>query len=142
MKISIGSDHRGYDLKSFIIQSFKEIGWLDVGTDLGASTRVNYPMFAHKVCKNILENKSELGILICGSGIGISIAANRFKKIYAGLCWNKEVARLAKEDDNINILVLPADFVDNDQVIEIINTWLSSNFKSGIYKERLDSIDL
>ncbi|MCF7800256.1 RpiB/LacA/LacB family sugar-phosphate isomerase [Candidatus Babeliales bacterium] len=141
MKISIGSDHRGFELKSKIIENFKKIEWLDVGTDLGANQRVNYPMFAQKVCKNILEKKSEQGILICGSGIGIAIAANRFKKIYAGLCWDKEVAKAAKEHDNINVLVLPADFVNNNQAIEIINAWLSSEFKFGIYKERLDSID-
>ncbi|MFA5074844.1 MAG: RpiB/LacA/LacB family sugar-phosphate isomerase [Candidatus Babeliales bacterium] len=142
MKISIGSDHRGFELKSKIVENFKNIEWIDVGTHAGATTRVNYPMFAQKVCKNILENKSELGVLICGSGVGIAVAANRFKKIYAGLCWNKDVAKVAKEHDNINVLVLPADFVNESQAFDIINAWLSSEFKSGIYKERLNSIDL
>ncbi len=139
MKITIGSDHRGYDLKTKIIQKFQDIEFLDVGTN--SKGRVDYPVYADKVCQNILQKEAELGILICGSGVGVSIAANRFKKIYAGLCWNSEVAQSAREHDNINVLVLPADFVDSENAFSIIQTWLDAKFKGGVYQDRLNMID-
>ena len=139
MKICIGSDHRGFELKQVIIEELPEIEWIDVGTH--NDKRTDYPLFAEKVCKNILSGKSEFGVLICGSGIGMSIAANRHKKIYAGLCWSESVAKAAKEDDNINILVLPASFVGPEQAVLMIKDWLSSKFKGGHYQQRLELID-
>jgi len=139
MKISIGADHRGFNLKSEIIKKFSEYTWLDVGTH--SLERTDYPIPARDVCHTILEKKSELGILICGSGIGVTIAANRFKKIYAGLCWNEDIARVAKQDDGINVLVLPADFLTSQQAFDIITTWLKTEFKAGVYQERLHMID-
>ena len=139
MKIVIGSDHRGFEGKKFLIENFSDIDWLDVGTF--SDERTDYPEFAKKAVKKILEKEANLGILICGSGIGMSIAANRFKDIYAGLVWNKEVAKSAKEDDNVNILILPSDFVSPDKFIDIVRSWLYAEFKGGIYKKRLDMID-
>ena len=139
MMITIGSDHRGYKLKSEIIKHFTNLQWIDVGTD--SEIRVDYPIFAKKVCNNILNDKSDLGILICGSGIGVSIAANRFKGIYAGLCWNVEVTKSAKADDNINILALPADFVSAKDAFAIIEAWLYTEFKGDRYQKRLELID-
>lgn len=139
MMITIGSDHRGYELKSEIIKHFSDLQWLDVGTD--SKDRVDYPFFAKKVCRNILNGKSSLGILICGSGVGMSIAANRFKEIYAALCWNEDVAKSAKADDNANILVLPADFVLAKDAFAIIKAWLYTEFKGDIYQKRLELID-
>ena len=139
MKISIGADHRGFQLKSEIIKHFSGYSWLDVGTN--SSERIDYPIPARDLCHNIIEKKSELGILICGSGIGVTIAANRFKRIYAGLCWNEDVARVAKQDDGINVLVLPADFLSSQQAFSIITTWLTTEFKGGVYQQRLHMID-
>ena len=139
MKISIGSDHRGFLFKSEIIKHFVRLDWLDVGTN--STERTDYPIYAKKVCQNILDKKADLGILICGSGVGMSIAANRFVHIYAALCWNKEVAQKAREDDCGNILVLPADFISLEQALEIVQTWLNSEFKDGIYADRLKIID-
>ncbi len=139
MKITIGSDHRGFELKLKIIKKFTDIEWLDVGTD--SQDRTDYPIFAKKVCNNILDGKTGLGILICGSGVGMSIAANRFENIYAALCWDERVAESAKADDNANVLVLPSDFVSDDQAFSIIKTWLSTEFKEGDYQKRLGIID-
>jgi len=139
MKISIGTDHRGYDLKLQIIEHFKEVEWIDVGTN--SKERTDYPIFAKKVCNNILKKESELGILLCGSGVGVGIAANRFRGIYAGVCWNTEIAKLAKGDDNINVLVLPADFVSKEQALLIIKSWLETEFKGGHYQKRLEMIE-
>ncbi|MBU4269582.1 RpiB/LacA/LacB family sugar-phosphate isomerase [Candidatus Dependentiae bacterium] len=140
MKISIGSDHRGVELKSKIISNFLNIEWVDVGAyDL---TKTDYPIYAKKVAQNILDNNSELGILICGSGVGMSIAANRYKHIYAALCWNPEVAAAARCDDMANILALPADYISLDLAFEIVNAWLKAEFKGGRYQTRLDMTNL
>ncbi len=140
MKISIGSDHRGVELKSKIISNFKDIEWLDVGAyDL---TKSDYPIYAKKVVQNIIDNNSELGILICGSGVGMSIAANRFKHIYAALCWNPQVASAARCDDMANILVLPADYISLEYAFEVVNAWLKAEFKGGRYQTRLDLTNL
>ena len=140
MKISIGSDHRGFALKKEIKLFFSNINWIDVGTD-SAEKRVDYPLYAKKVCDDLLQKKACRGILICGSGVGVSIAANRNKHIYAALCWNQEVACAARNHDLANVLVLPADFVSEDKAIQIVKTWIDSEFLGGRYKERLNMID-
>jgi ribose 5-phosphate isomerase B len=139
MKISIGADHRGYALKQVIINHFGEHQFVDAGTF--NQERTDYPLFAQKVCNDIRDGQAEVGILICGSGVGMSIAANRHKKIYAGLCWSPEVARVAKAHDGINVLVLPADFVTSEVAIQIMTTWLATPFEGGRYAQRLEMTD-
>jgi ribose 5-phosphate isomerase B len=159
LRIAIGADHRGYELKKFIIANLvtsftsnsalktnelteiapEEIIWLDQGCDNNLAC--DYPEFTNKVCQQILTNQAELGILICGSGIGMSIAANRCPKIYAGLAWDPEIARSAKADNNCNVLVLPADFLTPELTLEIIKTWLNTKFKAGKYQARLNNLD-
>src|SRR5690349_2241095 len=112
MKISIGCDHRGFHLKKKVIETFTSataypLSWNDVGTH--SLERTDYPFFAQKLCKSIIEKETSFGILICGSGLGMVMAANRFKNIYAALCWNESIARMAYEDDGANVLVLTAD---------------------------------
>ena len=138
-KIIIGSDHRGFDLKQAIIEKFTEYEWIDIGAN--DKNRSDYPIYAKKLCDKILNGEGECGILICGSGIGMSIAANRLPGVYAGLCWNEVVARLAKEDDGVNVLVLPADLVLLEDAILIFKAWFDAKFKDGRYKERLLMID-
>lgn len=132
-KIIIGTDHRGYELKEYLI-SLKnietyEIEWLDVGTY--TKDRTDYPIYAQKIVEEMYKDKSALGIGLCGSGIGMSIAANRFPKIYAGLAWNVDLARYAKSDDNVNLLVLPADFVSREEAYVMIAAWLTTEFKGS-----------
>ena len=141
MKISIGSDHRGYALKDAIIQNFPDITWIDVGTENGKD-RVDYPVFTKKVCKSILDGSVDRGILICGSGVGVSIAANRFAKIYAALCCSPEMAKIAREHDCANILALSSDFVSHGLTIKTVQAWLESNFLGGKYQDRLDMLEL
>lgn len=143
INIAIGTDHRGFKLKEFLI-SQKIIGkfaitWHDVGTH--NCERTDYPLFVPPVINLIDTGQVNSGILICGSGIGMSIAANRFKKIYAGLVWNATVARLAKEDDNVNVLILPSDFITCGESLDIISAWLSASFKGEIYAHRISMID-
>lgn len=143
MKIVIGADHRGFSFKEYIKEHLalknETIGWLDVGTF--NVDHADYPIYAEKLCREILDGNAQYGILLCGTGVGMAIVANRFSKIYAGLVWNAEVARLSKEDDNINVLVLPSDFVSQDQVLPIIDAWLSAKFNGGHYQARIDMID-
>jgi ribose 5-phosphate isomerase B len=139
MKITIGADHRGFLLKSNIIEHLDEHEWLDVGCY--SEQRTDYPLFSKRVCEDIINGVADCGILICGSGIGMSIAANRYHGIYAALVWNTELARMAKEDDGANVLVLPAGFVSNELALEMIDIWLKADFKEGIYQRRLEMID-
>jgi len=139
MKISIGADHRGFSLKESIKKQFSEIEWLDVGTHDEA--RTDYPLYAQRVTDAVLSGLCDRGILICGSGIGIAMAANRVKKIYAALCWNPAVARVARAHDGCNVLVLPADFITHDVGAAIITAWLETPFEGGRYQERLNMID-
>jgi ribose 5-phosphate isomerase B len=141
--IAIGADHRGFILKKFLAAQ-KRIGdfsieWDDVGTY--NEERTDYPIFARKVVKLMQDEWVDVGIMACGTGIGMAIAANRFRGMYAGLVWNEEVARKAKEDDNINILVLPADFISLKEGYDIVLAWLNATFKGGRYQERLDILD-
>ena len=135
MKIIIGADHRGYALKQELIAAIPEYSWLDSGAH--TAERSDYPLFAADVCQSILAGTAELGILLCGTGVGMSIAANRYPGIYAALCWNASLARLAREDDGANVLVLPADFVSPAQAVCVVQAWLAASFKGGRYQERL-----
>jgi len=141
MQISIGADHRGFEHKDFIIKNLNvdEIRWNDVGCF--TQERCDYPEFAYLVVQSVLVEKADLGILLCGSGIGMVIAANRFKGIYAGLVWNEEVARLARRDDNVNVLVLPANFISLEKSLVIIAAWLKTEFLGKQYQKRLEMID-
>ena len=139
MKISIGADHRGFQLKTNIIDHFDQHEWLDVGAY--SQERTDYPIYAKRVCSDIKQGDAERGILLCGSGVGICMAANRYKGIYAALCWNNDVACMAVEDDGANVLVLPADFISAEQAYSIIEAWLRAEFKGGLYQRRLEMMD-
>lgn len=145
--IVIGADHHGFDFKESLKKITKlenvEIAWVDVGAQ--SEDRSDYPIFAIKAVEALLNGKAECGVLLCGSGIGMAIAANRTPGIYAGVAWNAQVAELAKQDDNVNVLVIPADYVNLDLVQTMFTVWLLAEFKEGRYAERIsliDSIDL
>lgn len=143
IKIAIGVDHRGFELKSFLIQQ-KTLGnynieWLDVGTN--SPERTDYPIYAKKVVDAMLNNQVSYGVLACATGIGMAIAANRYKRIYAGVAWSGQTGKLAKEDDNVNVLVLASDYVTFSQSIEILTAWLDAKFKEDRYRLRLEMID-
>ena len=139
MKIGIGADHRGFLHKEFIKQHIQSVEWIDVGTS--NQDRTDYPIFSDKVVNLMLTHTVDVGVLICGSGGGMAIAANRHKNIYAVVAWNTEVARRCKQEDNANILVLPSDFISCDEAVAIINQWLAQEFKGERYAERIAMID-
>lgn len=144
MKIVIGSDHRGFKEKQYIMEEMHDIDlyaleWIDVGAF--DKERSDYPKFAIDLAQRIVQKQAGLGILLCGSGVGMAIAANRFPGIYAGVAWNEEAAIMGREDDHTNVLVIPTNFVSQEQAILIVRAWLRATPKSGRYKERLDMID-
>jgi len=139
VKITIGADHRGLSHKEYIKQHITAIEWLDVGAF--NTQRSDYPIFSHAVCKAILRGDADLGVLICGTGIGMAITANRYKSIYAALTWNTKVARQSREHDNANIIVLPSDYVSLERGAEMVNAWREVSFIGGRYAERIKMID-
>ena len=139
--IAIGSDHGGYKLKEEIKKYLeeKEIPYKDYGTD--SEERTDYPIYAKKVAEAINKKEADTGILICRSGFGMTVAANKFRGIRAAAVYNEESAKFAKADDNINVLTLGADYLTTNEAICIIRNWLATEFKGGKYEERLKMIE-
>ncbi|MBI4040461.1 MAG: ribose 5-phosphate isomerase B [Deltaproteobacteria bacterium] len=138
MKIAIGNDHRGVELKKSIMRHFKDQVFVDVGTPSHEST--DYVDYAEKVCEQILSGNCQYGILICGSGIGMSIVANRFAGIRAAMVWNTHIAEFCRKHNDANVLCLASDCVDDPKTQEIIKIFLNTKFEGGRHKQRLEKI--
>lgn len=139
--IPIGADHAGYKMKQELIVYLQDKGLqvLDKGTY--SEERADYPDFGHSVAKEIQDGKAVLGILLCGSGNGIAMSANKHKGIRAALCWNREVAALARQHNDANILVLPARFIDLAEAKACIDAFISEQFEGGRHAARVQKID-
>ena len=139
--IGIASDHGGFKLKKEIERYFDEndIEYKDYGTY--TEERTDYPIYAEKVAKAIKNKECNLGILICRSGYGMAIVANKFKGIRAASVVDEESAKYAKSDDNVNVLTLGGDYVPVNKAICIIRNWLGTEFKGGRYQDRIDLIE-
>ena len=139
MKITIGSDHAGVDYKSAIIDYLEKQkhNVLDVGTFTKES--VDYPKYAHLVAEEVLEG-AEYGVLICGSGNGVSMAANKHKGIRAALCWNEEITKLARQHNDANIISIPARFLSLEKSKELIKVFSKTNFDGGRHERRVKKI--
>lgn len=140
MNISIGSDHAGYHLKERLISylSGTASSLFDKGTYNEEST--DYPEFAHAVAQSVMDKESQLGILICGSGNGVAMSANKHKSIRCALCWNPELAALARAHNDANILALPARFISEDLALEIVDAFLNTEFEGGRHARRVNKI--
>lgn len=140
-KIVIGSDHAGFELKKFLSKELETMGYevLDVGTD-SEETSVDYPDFAYKLCKKIIKKEFEQGILICGTGIGVSIAANRFKPILAALCHMPIEAKLARQHDNANVLCLGGRVIGKLTALECLKEFLNTEFEGGRHERRVNKL--
>ena len=139
MKIAIAADHGGYDLKEQLKKHYADADLLDLGTYSADS--VDYPDYAGKMAHTILDKEADLGILICGTGIGVSIAANRYKGIRAALLYSTEAARLAKAHNNANVLVFGGRTMAVDDVINRIDTFMQTSYEDGRHQRRLDKMD-
>jgi ribose 5-phosphate isomerase B len=142
-KISLGSDHAGFELKQQLKEYLNTITnhKLDIN-DWGcySEDRVDYPDFAHKVAKDITEGKSNLGILVCGSGNGISMAANKWEGRRCALCWNSEIATMARLHNDANILSLPGRYISLEEAIKCVDEFLNTSFEGGRHSERIAKI--
>ncbi|MGB0165321.1 MAG: ribose 5-phosphate isomerase B [Luteibaculum sp.] len=136
----IGNDHAGTELKNALIAWLKEnkIPFKNHGTD--GEESVDYPDFAKAVCQDLASNSGDLGLLICGSGNGIAMAANKYRDIRAALCWKPELASLAREHNNANVLVLPARFISVSEGINMLDVFLKTEFEGGRHQRRIDKI--
>ena len=140
MKISIGNDHAGPDYKKAIVQFLEEKGHTvyNHGTDTFDS--VDYPDFGHPVAYDVESKKADLGIVICGSGNGIAMTANKHQDIRAALCWTKEIAALARQHNDANIISIPARYSSIQQAIEMVDTFLTTSFEGGRHGNRVKKI--
>ena len=131
MKISIGNDHAGTDYKFAIIEMLQAKGHqvTNYGTDSEES--VDYPDFAHPVATDVSEGKADFGIVICGSGNGIAMTVNKHSKVRAALCWMKEIAVLARQHNDANIISIPARFTSIPQAVEMVEAFLNTDFEGG-----------
>ncbi|MFN2317726.1 MAG: ribose 5-phosphate isomerase B [Gemmatimonadales bacterium] len=139
--IPIGADHAGFELKSRLVQVLRDLGYTpeDVGTTSSEST--DYPDYAHQVADRVSRGTAARGVLLCGTGLGMSYAANRHHGVRAAVAWTPEIARLAREHNDANVLVLPSRFVGEAEGIEILKTWLDTPFAGGRHSRRIAKID-
>lgn len=139
-KIAFASDHAGYDLKNKIKLFVSELGYefVDFGTDSEESC--DYPDFAHLAASAIEKGECDFGIAMCGSGNGIQMTLNKHQQVRAALCWQPEIAALAKQHNNANVLVLPARFIDEQTAFEIVKAYLDAEFEGGRHQRRIDKI--
>lgn len=140
MKIYIGSDHAGFELKELIINNFnsKHGTLIDKGTFSSQST--DYPDFAHAVSELVEAEEGAMGILVCGSANGVSMAANKHAGVRCAICWNKEITELARLHNDANIIALPARFIDKDTALELVELFLSTGFEGGRHARRVGKI--
>ncbi len=140
-KVFIGADHRGFSLKSKIIELLGRWGHCveDMGT-FDEDQPCDYPQVAHKVARAVAKTKGSRGILMCMSGIGQTIAANKVPGAYAALCYNATAAALSRQHNNANILVLGAKFVKSKEIPKILNAWFASDFEGGRHQRRFEQI--
>ena len=139
-KIGLASDHAGYQLKEHIrkLLDKENISYIDYGTYSAEST--NYAVFGHRLAKAIEDNEVQRGIAVCGSGIGISMALNKHPKIRSAVCWNEEIARLARTHNDANVLALPGRFVSFELAENLVNIFLNTSFEGGRHQCRVESI--
>ena len=141
MNILISNDHAGVELKNAVNNFLKENGYVveNLGDNLGKS--VDYPDIIHPLAKEISNNKNKKGIIMCGTGNGVSMVANKYKGVRAGLCWSKEIAELIRKHNDANILSLPARFLSIKEALEIVEVFLKTDFEGGRHERRVNKID-
>jgi ribose 5-phosphate isomerase B len=140
MKIAIGSDHAGFEDKERVKKQLEELGYEyeDVGTNSNES--VDYPIYAAKVAEKVASGEAEQGLLICGSGNGMQIAANKIHGVRAALAWNEETAALARQHNDANVLSVPARMISPEEVERVVKSYLEAKFEGGRHARRVEEI--
>jgi ribose 5-phosphate isomerase B len=140
--IPIASDHAGVEMKKRLVSELEKLGYNP--QDLGGKDPDkpdDYPDYAHPLAREISEGEAKRGILLCGSGIGMDIVANRYRGVRAALAWEPEIAKLSRTHNNSNVLVLPARFISTDKAVEMMKVWLDAKFEGGRHERRVEKID-
>ncbi|HJD91840.1 ribose 5-phosphate isomerase B [Bacteroides coprosuis] len=140
--IGICADHAGYELKTYVAEWLKEKGYdvKDFGTH--SEERCDYPDFAHPLARAIEAKECELGVAVCGSGNGINMTLNKHQGIRAALCWTEEIAELARQHNNANVLVMPGRFISQEEANKILTIFFSTEFEGGRHQQRIDKIPI
>ena len=142
MKIAIGNDHAGTEYKYEIVKFLESQGLSVVNYGTDSNESVDYPDFIHPVANEVASKAADLGIIICGSGNGASMTANKHQEVRSALCWNKEIAQLARQHNNANILAIPARFTAIQQVVEMVDVFINTPFEGGRHDRRVHKIPL
>ena len=140
MKIAIGNDHAGTEYKQAIFKHLEAQGHAVTNFGTNTNDSVDYPDFVHPVAKAVSNSEVDFGILICGSGNGVSMTANKHQKVRAALCWTKEITELARQHNNANILSIPARFTSEPQAVAMVETFLNTPFEGGRHQNRVNKI--
>ena len=142
MSIGVASDHAGYELKTKVIKHLEGKGCVvhDFGTDSAES--VDYPDYAHKLASAVESGSCQFGIAICGSGNGVNMTVNHHRKVRGALCWTPEIAALARQHNDANIISLPARFIEPSIALQMVDVFLSTDFEGGRHQRRVEKIDL
>jgi ribose 5-phosphate isomerase B len=140
MKISIGNDHAGPEYKKAIVDFLKQKGHEIVNHGTDTFDSVDYPDFGHPVAIDVATGEADFGVVICGSGNGINMTVNKHQGIRSALCWDKEIASLARQHNNANIISIPARFTSIQQAVEMVDTFLNTNFEGGRHANRVNKI--
>ena len=140
-QIPIGADHAGFQLKERLVQELRSLDYdvLDLGTKSADS--VDYPDFAHPVAGMVERGEAKRGILLCGTGTGMAMAANRHRGVRAGVIWTPEIGKLSRSHNDSNVLVLPARFVSEDEGVAILRAWLETPFEGGRHSRRVTKME-
>lgn len=140
MRISIGSDHAGYDYKSLIIAHIQSLGHTVIDHGTADNSSVDYPDFVHPVARDIIEGQADYGVLICGTGNGVAMTANKYPEIRCGLCWNEDISKLTRQHNNANVIAMPARFVDIVTAKSMVSAFLTTDFEGGRHERRVNKI--
>jgi ribose 5-phosphate isomerase B len=141
-KIIIGTDHAGYKIKEFIKEELKKDNYIFDDIGVFSEESMDYPDIAHPMAEAVSQGKYKFGILICGTGNGMAMAANRHKGVRAALCWNLEITRLARTHNNANILTMPGRYIEYELAYEMVKVFLTTAFEGGRHIRRVDKINL
>ena len=141
MKIAIGNDHAGVDVKRKIENYLSEKGYTVINKGYDGKESVDYPDYIHPVSTEVKEKKAQIGIIICGSGNGAAMTANKHKGVRAAICWSEEIAELARQHNDANIISIPSRFLSEEEIINIVEAFIKTDFEGGRHKRRIDKID-
>lgn len=141
MKIALAADHAGYEEKEKIKSKLDELGveYTDMGTD--STQSVDYPDYARKVAEGVSNGDFDQGLLVCGSGTGMAIAANKFPGVRAAVAWNSDIARLARQHNDANVLSIAARFTPDEEIMNILKAWFDADFAGGRHERRVEKIE-